>query len=81
MINDGKAIEHLKNEKDALKHFTELKNKDICSLLGTFQDDKNVYLRLEMVEGLPLHKLMQMTGKFSYRFAKIILIQIAQIML
>ena len=35
---------------------------------------------MEMIEGLPLHKLLQMMGPFNERIVKIICIQIAEIM-
>ena len=80
IISDAKAIEHLHNEKEALRHFTDLNNKNISSLIGTFQDESNIYLLLEMVKGLPLHKLLQMEGPFPLRLGQIVLAQVAEIM-
>ena len=50
------------NEKEALKYFSQRKTNGINKLIHTFQDADNLYMILEPVYGLPLHKLLQMVG-------------------
>lgn len=68
----------MKNEKQALIHFNN--NEHICSIHGTEQDEEHVYLFLEAVRGLPIHKLLQMTGPLNEPLSKVILVQVALIL-
>jgi serine/threonine protein kinase len=64
-LSDKIAIEHVLNEKQALKYFSEKNINAINKLVHTFQDTNNLYIILEPVYGLPLHKLLQMVGNFN----------------
>eukprot|EP00919_Chromeraceae_sp_WS-2016_P010867 GHVR01025464.1.p1 GENE.GHVR01025464.1~~GHVR01025464.1.p1 ORF type:complete len:134 (+),score=4.34 GHVR01025464.1:2871-3272(+) len=68
------------NEKSALLYFTEKQHKRINHILGTFQDSSRLYLILKPVQGLPLHKLIKMTGKFNEAFSRLIIIQVGLIL-
>lgn len=52
----------------------------MCELYGTFQDADCLYLLLEMVNGLPLHKLIQMLGPLNLRTAQLVGVQVCEIM-
>ena len=49
-------------------------------MLGKSQDSENIYLYLEAVQGLPVHKLLQMAGPLNESMANLICIQVALIM-
>jgi serine/threonine protein kinase len=79
-LRDSKSIEHIRNEKEALQHFTGSKAKGVNQLVTTFQDNDKLYIVLEPVKGLPLHKLLQMVGSFSAEFTAILVTQIGLIL-
>ncbi len=45
-FKDAKSIEHIKNEKEALQHFTNIEAKGINKLINTFQDEDKLYMVL-----------------------------------
>lgn len=49
-------------------------------IIDTFQDAENIYMLLEMEEGLPLHKLLKMTGKLNSEFTRLIVCQVGLIL-
>ncbi len=62
-------------------HFTKLSTSGINHIIETFQDTENLFMLLELVEGLPLHKLLQMVGAFNEDFTRLIVTQVGLIML
>jgi len=52
----------------------------INKLIHTFQDAAKLYIVLEPIEGLPLHKLLQMVGKLNERFVFMMVVQIGLIL-
>ena len=79
-LKDNKSIEHVKNEKQALKFFTEKASKGINKIVHTFQDTANLYMILQPIEGLPLHKIIQMVGNLNADFTRIIVSQVGLIL-
>ena len=79
-LKDSKSVEHVVNEKEALRHFTAREAKGINRLIHTFKDEQRLYMVLEPVMGLPLHKLLQMTGKLNSSFARLIIVQVGLIL-
>ena len=61
-------------------HFTNIKAKGINKLVSTFQDEEDLHIVVEPIKGLPLHKLLQMTGSINPAFTFIIVAQIGLIL-
>jgi serine/threonine protein kinase len=55
-------VQHMFNEKLAT---TTLSHPNIVRCLKTCKDQSNVCFLLNLVEGLPLHELLQASAKFS----------------
>ncbi|KAL4455131.1 hypothetical protein ABPG74_006513 [Tetrahymena malaccensis] len=87
-------LEHLMNERNALRElshpginkmlyilFTFILNINLQFLIriDTIKDDQYLYFLLEIVYGIPLHKLLQMHNKLNQGYVKLIAVQIIKI--
>lgn len=79
-FKDIKSIQHINNQKEALKYFTNIGSKGINKLIATFQDSEKLHMVLEPVKGLPLHKLLKMVGNFNPKFTLIVVSQVGLIL-
>jgi hypothetical protein len=61
-------------------HFTNLKSNHINHIIKHFEDNDRHFILLEAEEGLPLHKLIQMVGKFHDVFCSMLVTQVAWIL-
>ncbi|KAL4503200.1 hypothetical protein ABPG72_000806 [Tetrahymena utriculariae] len=69
-------LEHLMNERNALR---ELSHPGINKMIDTIKDDQYLYFLLQIVYGIPLHKLLQMHNKLNQGFVQLIAVQIIKI--
>ncbi|EGR31612.1 hypothetical protein IMG5_105940 [Ichthyophthirius multifiliis] len=72
-IENQLQLEHLINERNGLR---ELQNNCINKLIDTIKDDTHLHFLLEIVYGIPLHKLLQMHQRFTINFTKLIICQV-----
>jgi serine/threonine protein kinase len=62
-----KQVEHVLSEKQILSN---IRNPFIVKYMESFQDNENLYVVMEYVEGGELFKYLRMAGKFPSRVAK-----------
>lgn len=53
-----------------------MNDQPIMTRVDSIKDPLTLYFLLEMVYGIPLHKLLRMRGKFSKKYTQLILLQV-----
>lgn len=73
-ILDKKQVQHTKDEKNVIEM---LNHPFVVNMVAAFQDDYNLYLVLEFVNGGELYSLLQNQGKLSEPWARMYIGELA----
>jgi serine/threonine protein kinase len=73
-ILDKKQVQHTKDEKRVIE---KLNHPFVVNMVAAFQDDFNLYLVLEFVNGGELYSLLQNQGKLSEPWARMYVAELA----
>jgi CRP-like cAMP-binding protein/tRNA A-37 threonylcarbamoyl transferase component Bud32 len=73
-ILDKKQVQHTKDEKRVIE---KLNHPFVVNMVAAFQDDFNLYLVLEFVNGGELYSLLQNQGKLSEPWARLYIGELA----
>lgn len=76
-LNSEDGVKHMYNEKQAL---TELQHPNITKLIKTCKDQNDLCFILELMEGTPIHKLLQTSGKLTKNFTRLIIYQVVRLL-